>query len=105
MYAHQFALLYSIIVIGQTYQGMGLAGLVKSGGDTAFVFKNDTIFVFFVVMPLTLFARYVLNAAPAVVYMCLRCDELLKCIVAFFKINSFNWMKNLTRDTTEESAV
>ncbi|MBR2122105.1 MAG: MATE family efflux transporter [Lachnospiraceae bacterium] len=105
MYAHQFAILYSIIVIGQTYQGMGLAGLVKSGGDTAFVFKNDTIFVFLVVMPLTLFARYRLNAAPAVVYMCLRCDELLKCIVAFFKINSFNWMKNLTRDTTEEAAA
>ena len=104
MYAHQFATIYSVIVIGQTYQGMGLAGLVKAGGDTAFVFKNDTIFVFCIVIPLSILARY-LGAAPAVVYMCLRCDELLKCIVAFFKINSFNWMRNLTRDDLESTAA
>ena len=40
--------------------------------------------------------------APAwVVFACLKCDQILKCIVAFFKINSFNWMRNLTRDTGE----
>ena len=75
-------------------------GLVKSGGDIGFVFKNDTIFVCFVVLPSAILAAHF--GAPAwVVYACLKCDQILKCIVAFFKINSFNWMKNLTRDTTD----
>jgi hypothetical protein len=40
-----------------------------------------------------------------VVFACLKCDQILKCIVAFFKINSFNWMRNLTRDTGETEDV
>ena len=36
--------------------------------------------------------------APAwVVFACLKCDQVLKCTVAVVKINSFNWMKKLTR--------
>ena len=36
-------------IIGTCYQAACLFGLVKSGGDICFVFKNDTIFVFLVV--------------------------------------------------------
>jgi len=32
-----------------------------------------------------------------VVFACLKCDQILKCFVAVVKINSFNWMKKLTR--------
>jgi len=39
-----------------------------------------------------------LGAAPWVVWACLKCDQILKCFVAVVKINSFNWMKNLTRE-------
>ena len=62
------------------------------------MFKNDTIFVFLVVLPSAIIASW-LGAPAWVVYACLKCDQILKCIVAFFKINSYNWMKNLTRDT------
>ena len=69
----------------------------KSGGDIGFVFKNDTIFVFGVVLPSAVIALHF--GAPAwVVFACLKCDQILKCVVAVFKINSFNWMKNLTRE-------
>ena len=40
-----------------------------------------------------------LGAPPWVVFACLKCDQILKCFVAVVKINRFNWMKNLTRDT------
>lgn len=83
--------------IGTCWQATCLGGLVKSGGDTSFVFKNDTIFVFLVVIPSSIAA--LLFGAPAwVVFLCLKCDQILKCFVAFFKINSFNWMKKLTRE-------
>ncbi len=99
-YAWQFCTVISVSMVGTCYQAACLFGLVKSGGDIGFVFKNDTIFVCFVVLPSAILAAHF--GAPAwVVYACLKCDQILKCIVAFFKINSFNWMKNLTRDTTD----
>ncbi len=95
-YARQMITVLSVTMIGTCYQAACLFGLVKSGGDIDFVFKNDTIFVFLVVLPSAIVAAHF--GAPAwVVFACLKCDQILKCFVAVFKINSFNWMKNLTR--------
>ena len=99
-YANQFCLVLSVTSIGTCYQAACLFGLVKSGGDIGFVFKNDTIFVLLVVLPSAILTAH-LGAPAWVVFACLKCDQILKCIVAYFKINSFNWMKNLTRDTTD----
>ncbi len=86
----------SVTMIGTCYQAACLFGLVRSGGDISFVFKNDCIFVFLVVLPSALVAT-ALSAPPWVVFACLKCDQILKCFVAAVKINRFNWMKNLTR--------
>lgn len=87
----------AIVMAGTCYQMVGLAGLVKSGGDTAFVTINDSIHVFLVIIP-SAFICYKLGAPVWVVFLCLKCDQLLKCIVAVIKINRFRWMKKLTRD-------
>lgn len=100
-YARQFINVISVTIIGTCYQAACLFGLVKSGGDISFVFKNDTIFVFLVVIPSSLLAMW-LGAPPWVVFACLKCDQILKCFVAIVKINRYNWMKNLTRDNTSQ---
>lgn len=99
-YAMQLMTVICVTFIGTCYQCACLFGLVKSGGDVGFVFKNDTIFVFGVVLPSAIIA-HVLGAPVWVVYACLKCDQILKCIVAFFKIRTYNWMKNLTRDVNQ----
>ena len=99
-FAKQFINVLSVTMIGTCYQAACLFGLVKSGGDIDFVFKNDTIFVFGVVLPSAIIAAW-LGAPAWIVFACLKSDQILKCIVAYFKINSFNWMKNLTRDNKE----
>lgn len=86
----------SITIIGSGYQMPCLFGLVKSGGDISFVFKNDTIFVFCIVLPSALISAW-LGAPAWWVFACLKSDQILKCFVAVVKINRFNWMKNLTR--------
>ena len=100
-YSRQFINVISVTIIGTCYQAACLFGLVKSGGDISFVFKNDTIFVFLVVIPSSLIAMW-LGAPPWVVFACLKCDQILKCFVAIVKINRYNWMKNLTRDNTSQ---
>ena len=94
--ARQLINVITFTVIGTCYQAAGLFGLVKSGGDTSFVLKNDAIFVFGIVIPSAIIATR-LSLAPWIVFACLKCDQILKCFVAFVKINRFNWMKNLTR--------
>jgi len=86
----------AVTIVGTCYQAACLAGLVKAGGDVGFVFKNDTVFVFLVVLPSAILATY-LGAPAWVVFACLKCDQILKCFVAVVKINRFDWMKNLTR--------
>jgi len=95
-YAMQFLIVLGISMIGSCYQMPCLAGLVKAGGDTSFVFKNDTIHVFLVVLPSALLASY-LGAPPWVVFSCLKIDQILKCIVAVVKVNRYQWIRNLTR--------
>ncbi len=102
-FSRQFINVISVTIIGTCYQAACLFGLVKSGGDISFVFKNDTIFVFLVVLPSALIAQY-LGAPPWVVFAALKCDQILKCFVALVKINRYNWMKNLTRDAPAEVA-
>lgn len=94
--ALKFARVLSVSIIGTAYQYPCLAGLVKAGGDIHFVFKNDTIFVFLVVLPSAIIAAW-LGAPAWVTFACLKSDQVLKCLVAVPKINSYNWMKDLTR--------
>ncbi|MBR4726823.1 MAG: MATE family efflux transporter [Clostridia bacterium] len=99
-FARQFCTVLSVTIIGTCYQAACLFGLVKSGGDIGFVFKNDAIFVLLIVLPSALLAAH-FGAPPWVVFACLKCDQILKCFVAAVKINRFNWMKNLTRTAQE----
>lgn len=92
----------AVVMAGTCYQMVGLAGLVKSGGDTAFVTINDSIHVFLIIIP-SAFLAYKLGAPVWAVFLCLKCDQLLKCIVAVIKINRFKWMKKLVREETTKS--
>lgn len=100
-YSRQFMGVLAVTTVGTCYQYPCLFGLVKSGGDVKFVMLNDTIHVFLVVIPAAVIAA-VCRAAPVVVFACLKADQILKCIPAFFKIRRYDWMKNLTRG--EETA-
>ena len=94
--ANVFLTVLAFSVLGRAYQAPCLMGLVKAGGDTSFVFKNDTFWVFCWVLPSALLARH-FGAPDWVVYAFLLSDQVTKCFVAVVKINRFRWMKNLTR--------
>ena len=94
--AQQLLIVHAVSMVGTAYQMPGLGGLVKAGGNVSFVFRNDTIFVFLVVIPFSIIALK-FGAPPWVVFACLKCDQVLKCFVAAVVINRFQWVKNLTK--------
>ncbi len=88
----------SITVIGTAYQMSTLTGIVRAGGATHFVLINDLIFVWLIVIPLSMFMAFVIGAPTWIVFLCLKCDQILKCAVAVVKVNRYDWVKKLTKE-------
>ena len=95
--ARQFLTVLSITSIGSCYQAPCLTGIVRGGGNTKFVFYNDLVFQWGIVITFSLLAGYVWHLPPVWVFFFLKSDQLVKCIVAVFEVNSYRWIKKLTR--------
>lgn len=95
--SRQFILVLCVTIIGTAYQMSSLTGIVSGGGQTGFVFVNDLIFMWGIVLPSSLLAAFVFHASPVVVFACLKADQVLKCAVAVVKVNRFTWIRKLTR--------
>lgn len=96
--ANKFLLVLCVTIIGTAYQMSALTGIVTGGGDTKFVFINDLIFMWGMVLPLSLLSAFVFKWPVLVTFICLKSDQITKCIVAAVKVNRFKWIKILTRE-------
>ena len=52
--ANNFLLILSVVVVGMSYQMPTNGGIIRGGGDTAFVVKMDLISIWGIVIPLSL---------------------------------------------------
>ncbi len=99
--ARQFITILSITIVGTSYQVACLTGIVRGGGHTKFVFYNDLIFMWGIVLPLSFLGAFVWKLSPVIVFFFLKSDQLMKCVVAAFEVNSYRWIKKLTRETAK----
>ena len=95
--ANVFVLILCVTAIGTAYEMPCLTGIVSGGGDTNFVFFNDIIFMWCIVLPLSALSAFYFKFPPAVTFALLKADQILKCFVAAVKVNRFKWVKVLTR--------
>jgi putative MATE family efflux protein len=98
--ARALMMVLSVTAIGTAYQMSTLTGIVRAGGAVHFVLINDIIFVWGIVIPLSLVMAFVVEAPTWIVFLCLKCDQILKCAVAVVKVNRYDWIKKLTKDFT-----
>jgi len=96
--ARTFMNVLCITVVGSAYQVACLTGIVRGGGNTKFVFYNDLIFQWLIVLPLSALCAFVWKLSPVVVFFCLKSDQLSKCLVAVWQVNSYRWVRKVTRD-------
>ena len=94
---NQFIWVLCVTLIGTAYEVPCLCGIVSGGGDTSFVLKNDIIFMWLIVLPISLLSAFVFKFPVVVTFACLKADQVLKCAVALVKVNRFNWIKKATR--------
>ena len=93
--ADNFMTVLCVTVIGTSYQMPSLTGIIRAGGETSFVFYNDLIFMWGIVLPSSFIAAFVLEFSPVIVFCCLKADQILKCSVAAVKVNRFNWIRDI----------
>ena len=94
----------SITLVGTSYQVACTTGIIRGGGDTAFVLINDTIFMWFITIPLAAAAAFIFHLDPVTVFICLKCDQVLKCIPAGLHVNRYKWIKKIDRRGEGETA-
>lgn len=94
-----FMQILSVTVIGTLYQSPVLGGLIRGAGNTRFTFMVDNSFMFLFTLPASFLSAYVFGWPPAVTFILLKADQVLKCFVAVTAVNRFRWIRVLTRDT------
>lgn len=95
--SRQFMNVLAVTVVGTSYQVAVLSGIVRSGGSPKVQMWNDIIFMWGLVLPLSLLGAFVWNLDPVIVFIFLKCDQILKCGTAFIVCNRYRWIKRLAR--------
>ena len=94
--ANTFLIILSVVMVGMSYQMPTNGGIIRGSGSIAYSMKVDLISTWGIVIPLSLFMAFVVNASPAIVVCCLNADQIFKCVPAFLKCNYGHWIKNMT---------
>ena len=95
--ADTFLLILSVVVVGMSYQMPTNNGIIRGGGNAAFVVKMDLISIWCIVIPLSFVMAFVVKASPAVVVCCLNADQIFKCVPAYLESHYGKWIRKLTR--------
>ena len=94
--ANTFLIILSVVMVGMSYQMPTNGGIIRGSGSIAYSMKVDLISTWGIVIPLSMFMAFVVNASPAMVVCCLNADQIFKCVPAFLKCNYGHWIKNMT---------
>lgn len=96
--ALQIMTVTSIIVIFQSLGVNFMMGVLRGGGDAKFVLVNDIIFMWLVAIPGGFFAAFILELPVALVFLVIKCDEILKSLVSVVRVVSGKWVNDITKD-------
>ena len=93
---NQMIMLYSIIMVGMSYQMPVTTGVIRAGGDTRFHMITGIMGTWCLSIPLGALAAYVWHLPVILVVLATQSDQLVKCIPVFIKFRKYNWIKKLT---------
>jgi putative MATE family efflux protein len=87
-------------IIGAAANTVLICGIFRAGGDSKFGFIADTIFMWFISVPLGLLSAFVFKLPPLWVYFVLYLDEFIKLPIVIRHYFKKGWLKNITREVS-----
>lgn len=95
--SNAFITIQTVTIFTMSYQMPVNAGIIRGGGDTRFIMVLDMVSILGIVLPLALLGAFVWKLSPVAVTFILNSDQIFKCIPAFLRVNSYRWVRRLTR--------
>lgn len=86
------------IIVFQSLASNFMMGVLRGGGDAKFVLINDLIFMWLVAIPCGFFVAFVLELPVALVFLVIKCDEILKSLTSVYRVISGKWVNDVTKD-------
>ena len=94
--ANAFMNIQTLVIFTMSYQKPVNCGIIRGGGDTRFMMQLDIISQL-IMYPLALVGAFVLGWSPVAIMFIVNSDQVFKCLPAFIRVNSYKWVKQLTR--------
>ncbi len=96
--AEMFLIISCVVTLFMSYQMPTNLGIIRGAGDTKYMMYLDTICIYVIVLPLSFFMAFVVEASPIIVVICLNVDQFIKIFPGFIKVNYGNWVHYLTKE-------
>ena len=96
-----FITILSITTAFSCYEYPTMSGIIAGGGETRYAAFVDNGFMWLFTIPLSVLSAFVFSWPPEITFICLKADQILKCIPNAIVCNRFRWIKTLTRDEGE----
>lgn len=91
----QLMMAIALIVVFQTIGNLMTKGVLRGGGDTRFLMVADVLFLWILSVPLGAMAAFVWGLSPFWIYVCLKCDRIVKSILCIGRFRSKKWLKSI----------
>ena len=93
--AKDFMHAVALVIWFQAANSILTKGTLRGGGDTKFLMVADIIFLWICSIPLGALAGLVLKWPGFWIYIMLRIDQFIKCIVCVIRLKSGKWIKKI----------
>ena len=95
-----FAVLFAALLVTATFTDLQVSriltkGTLRGGGDTKFLMVADIIFLWVFSIPLGAITGLLLKWPGFWVYIALKIDQFLKCILCVQRLRSGKWIKKI----------
>lgn len=94
--ANAFMNIQTLVIFTMSYQMPVNSGVIRGGGDTRFMMILDII-AQLIMYPLAAVGAFVMRWSPVTILFIVNSDQIFKCLPAFLRVNSYKWVKRLTR--------
>jgi len=94
-------LINAYYIMGMSLNTMFICGIFRSGGDVKYGLVCDTVAMWGYAVPVGLICAFVLRLPEMWVYFILCLDEFVKMPVNIWHYKKMGWIRNITRDDTE----
>ncbi len=93
--AIQFIVVFACYLPIQTYLFTMIAGILRSGGDTAFGALLDLLPMLLIGVPAGIIFGIILKLNPVLVVALMYTDGIVKGIVGFFRVRTYKWVRRI----------